>query len=85
MHKNHEGAKIFMFLKLSYFKIGLIFEKAELFGKSWISCEHFKIWMVSPAYAEVVKIQRGVSSLNDLKGFTITFKGRIICTKTLIF
>jgi len=32
IHKNQEGAK--MFLKLSYFKTGLIFEKAEAFGNS---------------------------------------------------
>ena len=49
MHKNHEGAKIVMFLKLSYFKIGLVFEKAESFGNSWMSCDPFKVWMVSLA------------------------------------
>ena len=38
---------IFMFLKMSYFEIGLIFEKAEPFGNSWMSCDPFKIWMVS--------------------------------------
>jgi len=34
IHKNQEGAKMFMFLKLSYFKIGLIFEEAEQIGNS---------------------------------------------------
>jgi len=34
IHKNEEEAKMFMFLKMSYFKIGLIFEKAEPFGNS---------------------------------------------------
>ena len=34
IHKNQEGAKMFMFLKLSYFKIGLIFEKFAPVGNS---------------------------------------------------
>ena len=33
-HKNQEGAKMFVFLKLSYFQIGLIFEEAEPIGNS---------------------------------------------------
>ena len=40
---------MFMFLKLSYFKIALIFEKAESFGNSWMSCDPFKVSMVSLA------------------------------------
>ena len=39
----------FMFLKLSFFKIGLIFEKADPFGNTWMSCDPFKIWMGSLA------------------------------------
>jgi len=34
IHKNQEGAKMFIFMKLSYFKVGLIFEEAGQIGIS---------------------------------------------------
>ena len=44
---------IFMFLKHSYLKIGLIFEKVDPFGNRLMSCEPFKLWLIKGETVEI--------------------------------